>query len=97
MCVFAATASFMLCLNQGEIKQVGEEVIDLEKTYKVKKKTLDLLPEAEANIEKLRAIAANSTKNLMTLAEQWETYRAPLVKKYRRRKQLLQDSMFLMF
>jgi len=57
----------------------------------VKQTTFSLLPEAEKNIAKLQEISAASAKRLVSLAEEWEAHRGPLLAKYRRKKQQLQD------
>ena len=60
---------------------------DLETEYKLKKKTLDLLPNAEANIEKLKGICDTSSERLLELAGEWEKHRKPLVEAIRDIKQ----------
>ncbi|XP_061163989.1 coiled-coil domain-containing protein 22 homolog [Saccostrea echinata] len=80
--------------NAG-VKQMEEEITtqtrqntEKEETYKVKKRTLDLLPEAESNIAKLQAIIDSSAQKLVTLANQWEKHRVPLIQQFRELKQL---------
>ncbi|KAH9495229.1 hypothetical protein Btru_015781 [Bulinus truncatus] len=73
-----------------------EEAIDSGKksteekngAYKVKKRTLDLLPEAEANIEKLQQLVETSSQRLVNLAKQWEAHRDPLIQQYNELSQL---------
>ncbi|XP_059146122.1 coiled-coil domain-containing protein 22 homolog [Physella acuta] len=77
-------------------RQQMEEVISLEAksaeeknvTYNVKKRTLDLLPEAEVNIGKLQSVVDTSAQRLVNLAKQWETHRVPLIEQYRELRQL---------
>lgn len=76
---------------EGQLRQMQDKTEDMEKAYKVKKRTLDLLPEGAANVKKLQEIADGSAKRLIALAAQWEERRVPLVAKYRRKKQLLAD------
>jgi len=59
---------------------------ELEDTYRVKKRTIDLLPDAENNIMKLEQLVENSTQRLVNLATQWESHREPLFKQYRELK-----------
>ncbi|XP_062577497.1 coiled-coil domain-containing protein 22 homolog [Saccostrea cucullata] len=80
--------------NAG-VKQMEEEITtqtrqnaEKEESYKVKKRTLDLLPEAETNIAKLQAIIDSSAQKLVTLANQWEKHRVPLIEQFRELKQL---------
>jgi len=50
---------------------------------------LDLLPEAEKNLEQLGQVSVDNTKRLLKFGEEWEKTRVPLVIKIRRGKQLL--------
>lgn len=62
-----------------------------ENAYRVKKKTFDLLPEAEDNISKLNQMVENSSQKLVTLNAQWEKHRTPLIEKYRELKEQSQN------
>ncbi|RUS87267.1 hypothetical protein EGW08_004947 [Elysia chlorotica] len=76
-------------------KQQMEETISSEQSereqkqaaHSVKKRTLDLLPDAEANIGKLQSVVDNSAQRLVNLAKQWETHRGPLIEQYRQLRQ----------
>ncbi|KAL3878373.1 hypothetical protein ACJMK2_030732 [Sinanodonta woodiana] len=68
--------------NQGRINKEKEE------GFIVKKRTLDLLPDAENNVTKLQAVVDNSGQRLVNLANQWEKHRAPLIEQYRDLKEL---------
>lgn len=77
------------------VKQMEEEITtqtrqntEKEENYKVKKRTLDLLPDAENNIAKLQGIVDSSAQKLVTLANQWEKHRVPLIEQYRELKEL---------
>jgi hypothetical protein len=48
-------------------------------------------PQAPENLAELKKIAAASSERLLKLGRDWETFRAPLVAKYRRQKQLLAE------
>lgn len=76
---------------EGELNDIQAKIAELENTYKVKKRTLDLLPNADENLKKLQQIADQSAKRLLKLGEEWEKHRVPLVTKYRRKKQMLND------
>ncbi len=54
--------------------------------YKVKKKTLALLANRDENVEQLRRVSAEKSKDLLDLATEWERLRLPLVEDLRRRK-----------
>lgn len=76
---------------EGELNDIQERISKLENDYKVKKRTRDLLPNADENLRKLHQIAEASAKRLLQLGEEWEKHRVPLVTKYRRKKQMLND------
>eukprot|EP01112_Ceratiomyxa_fruticulosa_P008695 TRINITY_DN2252_c0_g1_i1.p1 TRINITY_DN2252_c0_g1~~TRINITY_DN2252_c0_g1_i1.p1 ORF type:complete len:627 (-),score=155.13 TRINITY_DN2252_c0_g1_i1:559-2439(-) len=62
----------------------------LEKEYRIKKRTFDLLPEADKNIAELQSISATSSLRLIELAQEWEKHRVPLLEQIR---QLKDDQM----
>ncbi|KAK3700428.1 hypothetical protein QZH41_015291, partial [Actinostola sp. cb2023] len=59
-----------------------------EEAYKVKKRTVDLIPDAENNIAKLQNVVDSSSQRLINLAEQWEKHRTGLIDQYRELKVL---------
>jgi len=63
----------------------------LEEEYRVKKRTYDLLPNAEDNIQTLTEIVEKTSGRLVTLAAEWEKHRAPLLEELRN-VQDLQDA-----
>ncbi|XP_002740143.3 coiled-coil domain-containing protein 22 homolog, partial [Saccoglossus kowalevskii] len=67
---------------------MDRSVSDKENSYKVMKRTLDLLPDADANIAKLQSVVDSSAQRLVSLANQWEKHRAPLIEQYRQLKEL---------
>ncbi|XP_050417021.2 coiled-coil domain-containing protein 22 homolog [Patella vulgata] len=70
------------------INTENRQIDDKESSFNVKKKTMDLLPDAENNILKLQGVVETSTQRLVTLANKWETHRAPLIQQYRELKTL---------
>ncbi|XP_067005460.2 coiled-coil domain-containing protein 22 homolog [Anabrus simplex] len=76
-------------LTQVSEESSGEERIlkDLEERVAVKKRTYDLLPEADSNLSKLQSLVENSAQRLVGLAAQWEKHRAPLLEQYRDAKE----------
>ncbi|XP_070553275.1 coiled-coil domain-containing protein 22 homolog [Ptychodera flava] len=68
---------------EEQISTQGKSKSEKEDAYKVKKRTLDLLPDAENNILKLQAVVDSSAQRLVNLANQWEKHRAPLIDQYR--------------
>jgi hypothetical protein len=49
----------------------------------VKKRTYDLLPDVDTNLNALQASVESSAQTLVLLAAQWEKHRAPLLAQYR--------------
>ena len=66
---------------------LGEEE-RLQQELLVKKKTLEMLPQAAQNIAKLQELCAANAKKLMTLAQEWESHRLPLLAKLREKKSI---------
>lgn len=72
-----------------EERDVAERTLkEAEAQQTVRRKVLDLLPDAETNIAKLHAMIEATTKKLVSLASQWEEHRAPLLLQYREARQL---------
>lgn len=73
-----------MCLNVAELIKKDTVTIDeIKEHYRVKKCTLSLLPDAEVNIEKLQSLIDTSSQRLVSLANQWEQHRVPLIEEYR--------------
>mmetsp|Transcript_8912 Transcript_8912/g.9888 ORF Transcript_8912/g.9888 Transcript_8912/m.9888 type:complete len:451 (-) Transcript_8912:84-1436(-) len=69
---------------KGQIKGVIEQQLSLKDQLTKWKETWALLePDPQANIDKLNSLAKDQSAKLIKLAEQWETYRAPLIKEIR--------------
>ncbi|KAI0216076.1 Coiled-coil domain-containing protein 22 [Lamellibrachia satsuma] len=64
-----------------------------EEAYMVKKRTIDLLPEADNNIAKLQEVVDASHQRLTTLNDQWERIRGPLEEEYRSLQMLGETQM----
>ncbi|KAK3099768.1 hypothetical protein FSP39_009318 [Pinctada imbricata] len=73
---------------EEEITTQARQNTDKEEAFKVKKRTLDLLPDAENNIAKLQQVVDSSAQRLVKLAEQWEKHRVPLIEQFRDLKDL---------
>ncbi|KAJ8016383.1 hypothetical protein DPEC_G00006640 [Dallia pectoralis] len=71
-----------------ELKQKELSNAEKEDSVRVKKQTIDLLPNAEDNLVKLQALVEGSAKRVVNLATQWENHRAPLIDEHRRLKML---------
>ncbi|XP_054904477.1 coiled-coil domain-containing protein 22 isoform X2 [Poeciliopsis prolifica] len=71
-----------------ELKQREMENTKNEEKMQVKKKTIDLLPDADNNLQKLQAQVEASANRVVNLASQWEKHRAPLIEEHRRLKEI---------
>ncbi|XP_068589461.1 coiled-coil domain-containing protein 22 isoform X3 [Cebidichthys violaceus] len=71
-----------------ELKQRDLGNSENEEKMQVKKKTIDLLPDADTNLLKLQALVEASAKRVVNLASQWEKHRAPLIDEHRRLKEI---------
>ncbi|XP_011471286.1 coiled-coil domain-containing protein 22 [Oryzias latipes] len=71
-----------------ELKQRELGNTEKEEKLQVKKKTIDLLPEADNNVIQLQSLVEASAKRVVNLASQWEKRRAPLIDEHRRLKEI---------
>ncbi|PWA28614.1 hypothetical protein CCH79_00020099, partial [Gambusia affinis] len=71
-----------------ELKQREMENTKNEEKMQVKKKTIDLLPDAGSNLQKLQSQVEASANRVVNLASQWEKHRAPLIEEHRRLKEI---------
>uniref|UniRef100_A0A667WZ26 Coiled-coil domain-containing protein 22 n=1 Tax=Myripristis murdjan TaxID=586833 RepID=A0A667WZ26_9TELE len=79
-------SSDLSCLTKLKKRELGNS--EMEERMRVKKKTIDLLPDGESNLVKLQALVEGSAKRVVNLASQWEKHRAPLIDEHRRLKEL---------
>ncbi|KAG7203758.1 hypothetical protein KM043_013782 [Ampulex compressa] len=79
----AATVTQATITCQNEEK----ELRTIEEQKKIKARSYDLLQDGEENIKKLEAVIEASTSKLISLANQWEKHRVPLIEKYRQERQ----------
>jgi len=82
--------SFVGLVRQLEARLLEEDArrAGLEKVYRIRKPTLDMLPEADKNIAQLQAMSTAAAQKLLDLASEWEKHRVPLIEQYR----VLKDS-----
>ncbi|XP_061758404.1 coiled-coil domain-containing protein 22 isoform X2 [Nerophis ophidion] len=71
-----------------EMKQRELQNREEEEKIQVKKKSIDLLPDAENNLLKLQGLVEASAKRVVSLASQWEKHRAPLIDQHRSLKEI---------
>lgn len=58
-----------------------------EEQKKIKARTYELLQDGPENIKKLESVIETSTNKLISLANQWEKHRVPLIMKYRQERE----------
>ncbi|KAI2661699.1 Coiled-coil domain-containing protein 22 [Labeo rohita] len=71
-----------------ELQQKEVSNSEKENSIKMKRQTIDLLPDAENNLLKLQSLVEASSKRVVHLASQWEKHRVPLIDEHRRLKEL---------
>lgn len=64
-----------------------KELRTSEEQKKLKARAYELLQEGPENIKKLEAAIEASTNKLISLANQWEKHRVPLIMKYRQERE----------
>ncbi|EGG24208.1 hypothetical protein DFA_06355 [Cavenderia fasciculata] len=76
---------FMQLLRQleADINEEDGRRGDLEKQYKIKKKTFALLDNADENLKQLQMLCQQSSAALIEMAGEWERVRRPIVDKFR--------------
>lgn len=86
-------SSFTRAQIINDIKKRERENEEKQEQVEVKKKTIDLLPQAENNLTDIQALVENSSRRVLHLATQWEKHRTPLIEENRRLKEIcrLQD------
>eukprot|EP00117_Sycon_ciliatum_P009188 scpid37750/ scgid11585/ Coiled-coil domain-containing protein 22 homolog len=76
--------------NTSRVVEMGKSLqranTEKEDDYKIKKKAMEMLPDAEANVLKLQDIVETSAQRIVTLAGQWEQRRQSLIATYRELK-----------
>lgn len=73
----------------GEMEVSNEE---REEQYKQRKKVLDLLPNADENIERLKQVVQSSSKRILALGKKWEERRSELMDTLRKLRRAQGDA-----
>lgn len=73
----------------AEIELSNEE---REEQYKQRKKVLDLLPNADENIERLKQVVQSSSKRILALGKKWEERRSELMDTLRKLRRAQGDA-----
>lgn len=73
-------------LDELKQRELGNSL--KEEEMQLKKKTIDLLPDAENSLLQLQAVVESSSRRVVSLASQWEKHRAPLIQEHRRLREL---------
>ncbi|KAH3758243.1 coiled-coil domain-containing protein 22 [Pelomyxa schiedti] len=69
---------------EADMHEADQKREPLEKEYRLKKRTYDLLPEADTKIEQLHKIIDTTKDHLLELATEWEKHRTPLIAELRK-------------
>ncbi|KTF88513.1 hypothetical protein cypCar_00033817, partial [Cyprinus carpio] len=85
---FTHTEKFTFTQVSDELQQKEVSNAEKENSVKMKRQTIDLLPDAENNLLKLQSLVEASSKRVVHLASQWEKHRVPLIDEHRRLKEL---------
>lgn len=72
-------------------KQLADANAAAEAEFRVKKQTLDLLPNAEAAAAQLQQMVEASKQRLLDFQRQWEEAKAPYLDEFNRKKKRLED------
>ncbi|KAF6730207.1 Coiled-coil domain-containing protein 22 [Oryzias melastigma] len=81
-----AAVTHAQALDELKQRELGNS--EKEEKLQVKKKTIGLLPDADANVVQLQSLVEASAKRVVSLASQWEKHRAPLIDEHRRLKEI---------
>eukprot|EP01124_Arcella_intermedia_P022903 TRINITY_DN3519_c0_g1_i1.p1 TRINITY_DN3519_c0_g1~~TRINITY_DN3519_c0_g1_i1.p1 ORF type:complete len:620 (-),score=227.58 TRINITY_DN3519_c0_g1_i1:862-2583(-) len=80
---FIQVASTEILQLTAALQKEAEKTAELKKKFQDVKQTVDLLANAEENIESLKEKANASKLRLLEIANKWEEIRAPLVEQFR--------------
>ena len=82
----AGIAKFLTGITQAddEAEKLDKSNLEREEEYKGRKRVLDLLPNADENIARLKQVVDSSSKRILALAAKWETRRSELMATYRK-------------
>lgn len=80
------SVTYTQVLDELKQRELGNS--EKEEKIQVKKKTIDLLPDADSNLLKLQALVEASAKRVVNLVSQWEKHRAPLIDEHRRLREI---------
>eukprot|EP01133_Synstelium_polycarpum_P003885 gene3885-4493_t len=68
---------------EAQLAEEDRKRLELEKEYKIKKKTFGLLENAEDNMRQLQELCQQTSGSLIEMSGEWEKVRRPIVDKYR--------------
>ncbi|XP_078088249.1 coiled-coil domain-containing protein 22 [Mustelus asterias] len=76
---------------EEEARVVEQMNSEKEELIKVKRRTLELLPDAGNNLVKLQGVIESSAQRIVNLANQWEKRRVPLIEEHRRLRERIDN------
>ncbi|XP_051823909.1 coiled-coil domain-containing protein 22 isoform X1 [Antechinus flavipes] len=68
---------------EAEAQQAWLSTTEREQARRLKRRAVDLLPDAPSNLAKLQVVVEASAQRVIHLAGQWERHRVPLLAEYR--------------
>ncbi|KAM4662767.1 coiled-coil domain-containing protein 22 [Discoglossus pictus] len=76
---------------EGEESTMRQRCEEKENVVRVKKRAVELLPDADNNLAKLQALVDTSAVRMVNLVGQWETHRVRLLEDYRQMRRVHQE------
>ncbi|RZF40303.1 hypothetical protein LSTR_LSTR013245 [Laodelphax striatellus] len=77
------TLNVKLVNVEKETEKEAEVARARKRETEIRQKTVDLLPNSDANLAKLEGLLQAAVQRMLSLAEKWEQHRAPLIENYR--------------
>ncbi|XP_050572589.1 LOW QUALITY PROTEIN: coiled-coil domain-containing protein 22 [Cygnus atratus] len=76
-------AQLSLTQVEAEVQQGRLALGGREAALRLKARAVELLPDAQSNMDKLQLVVEASSRRIVSLAAQWERHRGPLLAEYR--------------
>ncbi|MEE6525963.1 hypothetical protein FKM82_026298 [Ascaphus truei] len=76
---------------EGEVSEKRQRCEEKENLIRVKKRAVELLPDADNNLAKLQALVDGSALRMVNLVGQWESHRVRLLEDYRQLRAVHQE------
>ncbi|KAM4696950.1 LOW QUALITY PROTEIN: coiled-coil domain-containing protein 22 [Rhinophrynus dorsalis] len=76
---------------EGEVNELRQSCEEKENVIRVKKRAVELLPDADNNLTKLQSLVDASALRMVNLVGQWESHRVRLLEDYRELRRVHQE------